>query len=731
MLILALVFLFLQLILDFPLYAYMDINSDLKMLTVGINQISSPGIPGNISVFGPNAFGVVQDKKGRVVVAGARYQNGRVLLWGHNGFFNKDSIESADTGRLLVNSIKWTSRKFQPKVGVVDNLYLVSYLNNLGFQARSIQVDNFVAVDVLIGGIEKASKNQQIKINHWLKQGGAIIDSATGWGWQQLNPDQQLSTDFTGNVFYASVGLVFADGFTSDTTQNGFLAQPLPSSSTNAYFALDLLVRKASDQFKINDQEILFLSNTLTTAARCVPIGDQIFRPKLEKVLKGNINQKNPSPDEPITDRDILQRLAMSEEIRQSRRLAAEGIKAHSSAKIFPGISPKKTPLVKRSVKVDTSVVGWHSLGLFADAGQVIHVYLPPTAVGKRLKARMGSTTCKLWNKPVWNRAPEITNEWPLTQPETKIASPFGGLIYIVVTEATHEGSITATIDGAVESPYYKLGQTSLQDWVQRIRYLPAPWAELASDKVILTVPTTEVHDLDDPELLMQTWDRVLDLSADLAVLPKIRDYPQRYCADIQLCVGWMHAGNPIMIPSVTAKSLVDSNHLINEGNWGFYHETGHMFQNPDWTFEGTGEVTVNLFTMYILDKLCNIKPEAGRMAQPNIERQYQAYFKEGCEFKQWKSNPFLALYMYYQLQQKFGWEAFKKVFAQYHELSPDQRPKSDQEKRDQWLVRFSKAVKQNLGPFFQLWGIPISESSQESISSLPVWLPIGFPPNE
>ena len=731
MLIFVLVFLFFQLLLNFPSYADMDENSDLRTLTVGVNQISSPGIPGNISVFGPNAFGIIQDKRGQVVVAGAKYYTGRVLLWGHDGFFNKNSIESADTGRLLINSIKWASRKPKPKVGVVDNPYLVSYLDNLGFQTRPIKIDNFAAVDVLIGGIEKASKNQQVKINHWLKQGGSIIDSATGWGWQQLNPDQQLCTDFTGNVFYAPVGLVFADGFTSDTIQDGFLAQPLPSSSTNAYFALDSLVQKAWDQSKISDQEILILSNTLTTATNCVPIGDQVFRPKLEKVLGGDINQQNPSPDEPITERDILQRLAMSEEIRQSRRLAAEDIKAHSSAKIFPGISPVGTPPVKRSVKVDTSIVGWHSLGLFADAGQMIHVYLPPTAVGKKLKIRMGSTTCRLWNKSVWNRAPEITNEWSLTQPETRIASSFGGLIYIVVTEATHDGPRTVTINGAVESPYYKLGRTSLQDWVQRIRYLPAPWAELASDKVILTVPSSEVRELDNPELLMQTWDRVLDLSADLAVLSKTRDYPQRYCADVQLCAGWMHAGNPIMIPSVTAKNLVDSNHLINEGDWGFYHETGHMFQNPDWTFEGTGEVTVNLFTMYILDKLCNIKPEMGRMGQPNIERKYRAYFKEGSQFKQWKSDPFLALYMYYQLQQEFGWKAFKNVFAQYHKLSRSQRPKNDQEKRDQWMFFFSKVAKQNLGPFFQLWGIPISESSQESVSNLPIWLPIGFPPKE
>ncbi len=185
------------------------------------------------------------------------------------------------------------------------------------------------------------------------------------------------------------------------------------------------------------------------------------------------------------------------------------------------------------------------------------------------------------------------------------------------------------------------------------------------------------------------------------------------------------------MIPSTTAQNLVDVNHLVREGDWGFYHETGHMFQNSDWTFEGTGEVTVNLFTMYILDKLCNIKPEFGRISKPNIERQYRLYFKNGSQFKQWKKKPFLALYMYYQLQQEFGWESFKQVFVRYHSLLPNQRPKNDQEKRDQWMTNFSKITDRNLGPFFELWGVPISKSAKNSVSTLPVWLPDNFPPTK
>ena len=723
--------LFFQSILNLYPYVDMDKNSDSNMLILGVNQISSPGIPGNISVFGPDSFGIVQDKNGQIIVAGSTYEKGRIVLWGHDGFLKKSSIETGDTGQLLSNAIKWTTRKTAPKVGITNDLYLVNYLNNIGFDARLIEIESFTTVDLLIGGIEKTSTKQQIEIKNWLKRGGAIIDSATGWGWKQINPRKKLSDDFARNIFYAQAGLVFADGFSSDTTQDGFLVQQLPSSNTNAYFALDQLAERSSDELNIPIQEIKILSKTLTTAVNCIPAGDRIFRSRLKTILEPRLSESIPSPDRPITDEDILQRIAILERIRQSKSLPAEDVEAHLSAKTFPGIPQITAPLVKRSIEIDHSVPGWHSLGLFANAGQLIRVSLTPTSVKKKLKVRIGSTTCDLRNKPFWLRAPDIISEWPLKEQETKIASPFGGLIYIVVTNPKDEGTTIATIEGAIESPYYKLGETNLVDWIQRVRYLPAPRAEIASDKVVLTVPSAEIRALDDPKLLMQTWDKILDLSAELAVLPKSKGSPQRYCSDVQLCAGWMHAGNPIMIPSTTAQNLVDVNHLIREGDWGFYHETGHMFQNSDWTFEGTGEVTVNLFTMYILDKLCNIKPEFGRMSKPNVERQYRLYFKNGSQFKQWEKKPFLALYMYYQLQQEFGWESFKQVFVRYHSLLPNQRPKNDQEKRDQWMTNFSKIIDRNLGPFFELWGVPISKSAKNSVSTLPVWLPDNFPPTK
>ena len=101
---------------------------------------------------------------------------------------------------------------------------------------------------------------------------------------------------------------------------------------------------------------------------------------------------------------------------------------------------------------------------------------------------------------------------------------------------------------------------------------------------------------------------------------------------------------------------------------------------------------------------------------------------KSGGNWDRWKSDPFLALAMYDQLRAGFGWETYKKVYAEYRQIPRAQRPRTEQEKRDQWMIRFSKAAGKNLGPFFTAWGVPVSEEAKLAVRDLPVWFPDGFP---
>ena len=80
------------------------------------------------------------------------------------------------------------------------------------------------------------------------------------------------------------------------------------------------------------------------------------------------------------------------------------------------------------------------------------------------------------------------------------------------------------------------------------------------------------------------------------------------------------------------------------------------------------------------------------------------------------------------QLQEAFGWEAYTTVFTEYRDAPKDELPKTDDEERDQWLVRMSRTVGRDLGPFFEAWNVPTSEAARASVADLPVWLPDDFP---
>jgi len=71
------------------------------------------------------------------------------------------------------------------------------------------------------------------------------------------------------------------------------------------------------------------------------------------------------------------------------------------------------------------------------------------------------------------------------------------------VPKDANAGDFVATVAGGVAAPRYVDGKTSLSEWRSTIRHRPAPWAEIENSKVILTVPSTYVRDLDDPAALM------------------------------------------------------------------------------------------------------------------------------------------------------------------------------------------------------------------------------------
>ena len=439
-----------------------------------------------------------------------------------------------------------------------------------------------------------------------------------------------------------------------------------------------------------------------------------------------------PSDRQPVGRDDLSRRLAAALFVSEHNHTPPESVRAHPAADDFPGPVPADAPRITRSLTIDTSVPRWHSTGLYAPPGELITVKAPPgAAAAEAFGIRVGAHSDRIWRRTAWKRMPEISRRFPISETTTLAANAFGGLIYVEVPDNADLGSIVVEIEGAVAAPRFVLGETDLAAWRDSIRHAPAPWAEIEGRNMIVTTDSREVRGLDDPAAVAEVWDRVLDLNAELAAWSSPRRYPERFVVDRQTSNGYMHAGYPLMAHLDQQANLVNAEHLRSECNWGFYHEVGHNHQSPDWTFDGTVEVTVNLFTLYVYEFLCGIVPTDHF---PGSDKSYaeemaRHYNFDDPDFELWKRHPFLALIMYEQMQEAFGWEAYRSVFAAYRALPDEERPKNDGEKRDQWLVRFSRQVGRNLGPFFEAWGVPTSQTARDSIADLPPWLPPDFPP--
>jgi len=715
---------------------------DLKVLLDGVTEIAAPGWPGMLCVFGDDAFTVIAGNSNGPIqqsaVAASRLDKGRIVAFGHGSFLLEGELAIGQTSRLMLNAIRWLAGKDKPRVAVQSSPDMIRFLRRSGITAAPVAGRDWTkklkGFDVLVTNTAAAySREEAAAVVGFIRKGGGYLGAECAWGWLQLNPGKSLTVEFGSNHVVAPAGLVWTNGGLARTSKLGFAAAPNPSPLIHAGRALDAVDAHTRSDTRLSTQQLAQAAWSATHAARSLPTNDTTLRPRLRRLRKQHAKGAVAGPNRPLKMDRALARLTLAMDVHEIRDTPAEKVKRHPSGDLFPGAVPADAPRVERTLKINTATPNWHSTGLYAAPGEIINVRVPAGAAAKGLQVRIGCHTDGIWHHSEWRRAPEITRTFPISSPATKAANAFGGLIYVDVPANCPLGTIDVTIKGAVEAPRFILGVTTPQEWRETVRKRPAPWAELETDKVILTVPSRDIRKLDNPVPLMEFWVSVMDACYALLARPLgQRSRPERYVADVQISAGYMHAGYPIMTHLDAAEHGTNLAKLLAKGSWGHFHEMGHNHQRGEWTFDGTGEVTCNLFSLYIRERCCDLKGSAFATYTPEARKKMaKKHLAAGAPFDQWKRDPFLALTMYVQLQEAFSWETYKKVFAAYDKLPAERRPKTDAEKRDLWLVTFSRAAGRNLGPFYEAWGVPTSEKARASIKDLPAWMPPDFPPGK
>lgn len=427
-------------------------------------------------------------------------------------------------------------------------------------------------------------------------------------------------------------------------------------------------------------------------------------------------------------------------------------MKAHPAAADFPGVPKGDVELVERTVEIDPSITGWHSLGLWAPPGAQIQVeMLSKTKYPVTL--RIGSQTdflamnfLETHHEGVLKRMPRLTNSVQIGGEELKkrkftVANPFGGLIYIDIGRLNSKKSklVHVKISGAAPSPLYiyepgnKERQTTKEDWAEQMKKYNAPWGEIRTPRLIFTLPTAFLKDIKKKNMnaickQLQTGMAMEDWIVAWDLVPEKISQPMRFVVDRQIILGWGHSGYPAMGYMPWGNCIRDSS-IIKAGSWGLWHELGHnhQMQTPYFWIDGYDitEVTVNVFSTIAQVYGCDVPYEAA-WEGGGIDEKTMApgvlEFLDSSEKYANSSNATAKLYFYIELMRELGYDTFRAVGVKYQTKPKLDGSTSPQERWDWFLTELSAAADKNLGPYFKAWKIDVSDHALAKAAKHPEW---------
>jgi hypothetical protein len=712
-------------------------------LIQGVRAIDTGGNPASMVVWG-EARALVVAPNGSIFAAAATLDNGRIVVLGHGGFV---STGDADTEIFVANAVEWLA---QSSARDEERSLRIAGLRppaERELAARSLEYERVPGdpakvdlnqVDVVIGSPEAWRKTGRLdELDRWLRAGGGMLLTETAWGVLQLNPDLTLET-LAANRLLEPTGIRFTGEAHSPFGAAGdYPVEPGRLDVANADYALEVLAGTRRGDEALAGRIVGRAFAGVPLDGELVQTADALAaeqRAALDEAYRRAADARIDSKTDPLA-------FAMFDlDARRAMELAPEEIEAHPSSSAFPG-PVGDARLDDASVSLDTSIPGWRSTGLYAPPGELVRVRLPEEAARLGITIQIGA-----WRDPHRHphrvRMKDALRRFPIEAPVTKVASAIGGPIYVdlpATVESTFgRETLTLEIDGAAPMPYYRHGETDLNAWCETIRRHDAPWAELESDELVLTVPSSVIRDLDRPDLVMDHWDRVTRAMWSLEPRSSNHwpDRQYRYVADASVSWGWMYcpANAPIVIPMQTAAAMVDAASFDGKGPnrlWGHYHEMGHAHQSGRWTDGATTEVTVNIFTVYALHSV-NRYPLDSEVMRSDRARAWAMFEKHRASGEPYEQvgGPFPRLQMYALLWHDFGFDAFRETFGRIRDVDHSLvRSLDTTGERNLFIAHFSETIGRDLSDYFGAWGVEVTDETRRRLADLPTWMPA--PPDE
>ncbi|NXG22689.1 TCAF2 factor, partial [Grallaria varia] len=687
-----------------------NLSLDAEFLLRGVSELDllTGGTPSILLVHGVLSFPLCLDSSHRCLLAAARYGRGRVVVATH-----ESHLFSPKLARFLLNAVSWLDAGRKGVVGVDPSLKkLCDLLSPAGVKSQVSQLTG----DLSVYCCSSYSSKEAEGIHAFVAEGGGLLVGGQAWHWASKNYGKAAVAEYPGNKILNRFGMSILGKSVRAAKY------PPVGPGEHYHFRRALLLFSAQvhqcEELTGPLKDWLHQLSQDCAAFLRIPAHDCPAYASLHRILtkvlqrhgipqvSGHCPVKTNSKEAVLLCMATELSLAMTDTTALVQK-SADGVCALPITVEIDGTNPGMT--------------AWRSTGLYLPEGHTAVITCPCLVVGAGLKVQIGCHTDDLSHAKELKRAPVVIRTCDVACQKQSISCLWGGLIYIIVPAGSVLGKVPITVEGAVRAPFFKLGETCESQWKACIRHYPAPWAELAIENLILTVPSDSIRHMENPRPLLTLWNEIMVAISKLAAIPTKFPRPERIVTDVQISCGWMHSGYPIMGHLDSVKEMLDVKHMKTTGLWGPIHELGHNQQRQAWEFPPhTTEATCNLWSVYVHEEVLGIPRHQAHEAlksQCRKER-IEGYLRKGAQLKNW--SVWTALETYLQLQEGFGWEPFTQLFSEYQKMSTI--PKDNASKMNLWAQKFSQQVNKNLAPFFMAWGWPIKKEVSVKLSSLPSW---------
>jgi len=330
----------------------------------------------------------------------------------------------------------------------------------------------------------------------------------------------------------------------------------------------------------------------------------------------------------------------------------------------------------------------------------------------------------------------------------TDFTAKRSGLIYFLYSDSGFNATALPVLDVAVTRggspiPLYIEGHTHFDGWHDLLADLSsAPFVEMMSEHVLITA-TRNVYmkaPQGDPVEVLDTVERILGWYDELSGLdgssalhrpsPLRVHYlqdtvtPQKVFDDSV----YMYATDYFVgVPGENMGDLLDVDKLRHA--WAIWHETGHKYQQLEWSWDEIVETTVNIYSLNAQARFgdpSRLKERDSYTGRTTLELAARYLARKTRDFDNAKqmrlhadddSELWVRLVMFDQLRQGLGEDFYPKLHRYYreHPLDEDDEAKLLQA----FVLRASKVANHDLTRFFSDWGVHIEKDTANRLKQL------------